>query len=88
MTMHALQEAISQGQHLQCLMEYVIQGWPESKNQLLQGIRTFGMFRGGMAVINWIFIKGRHIIILEALQQQVLKSYILITWALKKHLGM
>ena len=34
MTMCELQEATSQDQHLQHLMEYVIQGWPNSKNQL------------------------------------------------------
>ena len=40
-TMHELQEAMSQDQHLQHLMEYVIQGWPDSKNQLPQDIRTY-----------------------------------------------
>ena len=38
--MHELQEATSQDQHL---MEYVIQGWPKSKNQLPQDIRTYWM---------------------------------------------
>ena len=31
MTMCELEEAMSQDQHLQHLMEYVIQGWPNSK---------------------------------------------------------
>ena len=50
-TMHELQEAMSQDQHLQCLMEYVIQEWPESKNKLLQDIRPYWTFRDDMAVI-------------------------------------
>ena len=29
--MYELQETTSQDHHLQCLMEYIIQGWPESK---------------------------------------------------------
>ena len=40
MTMHELQEATSPDQHLQHVMECVIPGWPESKNQLPQVIRT------------------------------------------------
>ena len=37
MMMHELQEAASQDQNL---MEYIIQGWPDSKNQLPQDTRT------------------------------------------------
>ena len=74
LTMQELQKATCQDQHLQYLMEYVTQGWPESKNQLPQDIRTYWMFRDDMAVIDWVVIKGRCIIILEALQQQVLKQ--------------
>ena len=40
MTMCELQETMSQEQFLQHLMEYIIQGWPNSKNQLPQVIRT------------------------------------------------
>ena len=39
MMMHELQKAMAQDQHLQHLMENVIQEWPESKNQLSQDIR-------------------------------------------------
>ena len=55
-------------------MEYVIQRWPQNKNQLLQDIRTYWMFRDDMAVINGVVIKGRCIVIPKALQQQVLKQ--------------
>ena len=74
MTMNELQEATSQDQHLQYFMKYVIQGWPECKNQLPQDIRTYWMFRDDMAVVNGKVIKDRHIVILGALQQQVLKQ--------------
>ena len=33
MTFNELKEATSQGQHLQQLMEYIIQGWPDNKGQ-------------------------------------------------------
>ena len=52
--MQELQEATSQDQHLQYLMECVIQGWPVSKNQLPQDTRTYRMFRDDMAVIDGI----------------------------------
>ena len=74
MTMHELQEATSQDQHLQHLMEYVIQEWPDKKNQLPQDIRTYWTFRDDMVVIYGIVIKRQHIVITEALQQQVLKQ--------------
>ena len=74
MTMQGLQEATSQDQYLQCLMEFVIQGWPANKNQLPQNIRTYWTFRDDMAVTDGIVIKGRHIVIPRALQQQVLKQ--------------
>ena len=71
--MHELQEATSQGQYLQHLMEYVILGWPDSNNQLPKDIITYWMFRDDMAVIDVVVIKGRCIVIPEALQQQELK---------------
>ena len=59
MTMYVLQGATSQDQHLQDLMEYIIQVWPESKNQLPQDIRTYWTFRDDMAVIGGVVIKGQ-----------------------------
>ena len=32
MTVHDIQQATSQGQHLQCLKGYIIQGWPENRD--------------------------------------------------------
>ena len=74
MAMHELKEATSQDQHLQHLMGYVTQGWPERKNQLPQDIRTYWTLRDDMAVIDGVVIKGRCIVIPHALQQQVLKQ--------------
>ena len=74
MTICELQEATSQDQHLQHLMEYVIQGWPESKSQLPEDIRAYWLFRDNMAVIDGVVIKGRCIVIPDALQQQALKQ--------------
>ena len=65
MTMQELQEATSQDQHLQCLMEYVIQGWSDNRNQLPQDIRTHWTFRDVMTVIDRIVIKGICTVILE-----------------------
>ena len=72
--MHELQEAMSHDQHLQHLMQYIIQGWPGSKNQLPHDIRTYWMFIDDMAVVNGVVIKGRCIVIPQELQQQVPKQ--------------
>ena len=39
MTIHELQQVTCQDQHMQCLKEYIIQGWPEHKDQEQQDIR-------------------------------------------------
>ena len=71
MKMCGLQEAMLEDQYLQHLMEYVIQGWPDSKNKLPQDIRRCWMFRDDMAVIDGVVIKGKHIV---TLQQQAVKQ--------------
>ena len=58
MTFNKLKEVTSQDQYLQQLVEYIIQGWADNKDQLSQDIRTYWMFRDDMAVIDGINIKG------------------------------
>ena len=58
MTVNELEDATYQDQHLQQLMEYIIPGWPDNKDQLPLDIRTYWMFRYDMAVIDGIVIKG------------------------------
>ena len=43
-TIHKLQQATSQDEHLEHLKDYTIQGWPESRDQIPQDIRTYWMF--------------------------------------------
>ena len=57
MKMHELQQAISQDQHLQHPKDYIIQGWPESRDQIAQDIRAYSSFRDNMAVIDRVSIK-------------------------------
>ena len=52
MTMHKLQQVTSQDEHLQHLKEYIIQGWPESRDQITLDMRTNWMFLDDMAVID------------------------------------
>ena len=58
MTFNELKEITSQDQHLQQLMEYIIQCVPGNKEQLPPDIRTYWMFRDNMAVIDGVVIKG------------------------------
>ena len=44
MTIHELQHATSQKEHLQHLKDYVIQGWPESRDQIQQDMRPYWTF--------------------------------------------
>ena len=74
MTMHELQQAMSQDQHLQHLKDYIIQGWPKSRDQIPQDIKTYWTFRDNMTVIDEVIIKGRCIVVLEAIQKQALQQ--------------
>ena len=58
MTCNELKEVTSQDQHLQQLMEYIIQGWPDNKDKLLQDVRTYWTLRDDMVVIDGVIIKG------------------------------
>ena len=73
-TMHEQQHATSQDQHLYCLKDYITQGLLESRDQMPWDIRTYWTFRDDMAAIDVVIIKGRHIVVPEALQEQVLQQ--------------
>ena len=67
-----IQQATAQDKHLQQLKGFIIAGLPESKEEVHQGIRVYLSFRDDMAVIDGIIMKGRHVVIPEALEQQAL----------------
>ena len=63
MTIHELQQATSQNEHLPQLNQHIIKGWPDNKDQIPQDIRTYWTFHNDMAVIDGVILKGRHIVI-------------------------
>ena len=73
-----------QHEHLQCLKNIIITGWPNTKDQLHIDKRPYCSYKDDLAVIEGIVMKGRHIIIPEDLKQQVLDQIHVITWAFKK----
>ena len=72
MSVQKIQQATAQDEHLQQLKGLIISGWPESKEQVHQDLRVYWSFRDNMGVIDAIIMKGRCIVIPEALKQQVL----------------
>ena len=52
MTIHELQQVTCQDQLMQCLKEYMIQGFPEHNDQVHQDIRPYLTFKDDMAVID------------------------------------
>ena len=54
--------------------EYIIQDWPEHKDQMQKDIRLDRTFKDDMAVIDGVIMKGRHIVVAEVLQQQALQQ--------------
>ena len=74
MTIHQLQQVMSQDDHLQHFKYHIIQDWPKSRDQIPQDMRTYWMFQDDMALIDGIILKGWHIVIPEALQRQMLQQ--------------
>ena len=74
MTMHEMQQAMSQDQHLEHLKDFIIKGWSENRVQITQDIRTYWIFRDDMEVNDRVIIKGRCIVLPEALQKQALQQ--------------
>ena len=67
-----IQQATVQDEHLQCLKNIIISGWPTTKDQLQIDIKPYWSYKDYLAVIDSIVIKGRCIIIPKGLKQQVL----------------
>ena len=66
-------QATPQDNHLQQLKEYIIQGWPASRNEIPQVVRPYWTFWDDLTVIDRILMKSRCIIIHEELQRKALE---------------
>ena len=67
-----LQQASSQDSHIQKLKNFIITGWPDSKDEVSKELKPYWSYRDKLAVINGMVLKGRCIIIPNSLKQQVL----------------
>ena len=65
MTIQELQQATSQDQHLQQFKEHIIRGWPDHRDQVPQGMRTYWSFCDELTVIGGIVMKNRGIFVSE-----------------------
>ena len=81
-----IQQATAQDEHLQCLKNTIITGWPSTKDQLNIDIRPYWSYRDNQAVLDGIVIKGRGIIVPQELMKQVLDQLHLNHMAIKKNL--
>ena len=71
-SMVEIQQASAWDNHLQKLKSFIISGWPDMKDELCADLRPYWSYRGELAVIDGIILKGRHIVIPNSLKQQVL----------------
>ena len=72
MSIQYIQQATIQDEHLQWLKSFIITGWPDTKDWQHQDIRPYWLFRGDLVIIDGVIMKGRCILIPEALKQQAL----------------
>ena len=74
LSMTELKQASSQDSHIQKLKQFIITGWPNSKEEVSKELKPYWSYRDKLAVINGMVLKGRHIIIPTSLKQQVLNQ--------------
>ena len=79
------QQATTQDDHLQWLKGYIIVGWPETRDQILQDIRMYWTFLDDMELIDGIILKGRHIVIPEVLKPQALDQFLVNHMGIEKN---
>ena len=69
-SMAKIQQALS----LQQLKGIIITGWPDSRDELQADLKPYWSYRGELAVIDGIILKGKCIIIPNSLRKQVLNQ--------------
>ena len=67
-----IQQIFTQDDHLQCLKSFIITGGPNTKEELHTDLKPYWSYRGELAIINRVMLKGRCIIIPTSFKQQVL----------------
>ena len=72
MSISQIQQATTQDNHFQCLKSFIIAGWPSTKDELHGDLKLYWSYRGELAVIDEVVMKGRCILIPTSLKQQVL----------------
>ena len=70
-----IHQALAQNDHLQILMSFIISGWPDMKDKLCADQRPCWLYRGELAAIDGIILKGRHTVIPNSLKKQVLDQF-------------
>ena len=73
-SMAEIQQASSQDNHLQQLKGIIITGWPDSRDELHADLQPYWSYLDELAVIDGIILKGRCIIMLNSLREQVLNQ--------------
>ena len=74
LSMTELQHVSSHDNHLQKLKDFIITGWPHSKDEISEELKPYWSYRDELAVIDGIMLKVRCIIIPNSLRQQVLNQ--------------
>ena len=54
-----IQQASVQDEHLQCLKNYIIAGWPSIRDKCHSNLRLYWSYGDDLAVIDGVVMKGR-----------------------------
>ena len=69
-----IQQISTQDDHLQCLKNFMITGWPSTKDEMHSDLKPYWSYRDELAITDKVVLKGRHVIIPTSLKQQVLEQ--------------
>ena len=79
-----IQHTTAQEEHIQCLKNIIITGWPSTKDKLHSNLRLHWSYRDDLAVIDGVVMRGRQIVVPAELKQQVLDQFHLNHMGIKK----
>jgi transposase InsO family protein len=70
---HQIQRATSTDVNMQCLMNTILSGWPETKKEVPINIQDYWNFRDELCVQNGIIFKGMRLVVPQSLRAEMLQ---------------
>ena len=83
-SMQSIQKGTQNDAELQTLLQYIMKGFPMTKDECHYAVKPYFNYREELTVVNGLVLKGQHIVIPNKLRQSCLARLTLLIWELTK----